>query len=32
MLTYNNFTATIPFADFSAESWENFVREGVPVE
>ena len=29
MSTYNNFTASIPLADFTAENWEALVRNGV---
>jgi len=29
MLTYNNFTASFPLADFTAENCEAFVRDGV---
>jgi len=29
MSTYNNFTASFPLADFTAENWEAFVRDGV---
>jgi len=29
MLTYNNFTASIPLANFSAENRETLVRDGV---
>jgi len=29
MSTYNNFTAFIPLADFTAENWEALVRDGV---
>ena len=32
MLTYNNFTASFPLADFTAENWEAFVRDGVNPE
>jgi len=32
MSTYNNFTASIPLADFSAENWEALVRDGVNPE
>ena len=32
MLTYNNFTATVPLADYSAETWEALVRDGVSAE
>ena len=29
MSTYNNFTASIPLADFTAENWKALVRDGV---
>ena len=32
MLTYNNFTAAISLADYSAETWEALVRDGVSTE
>ena len=32
MSTYNNFTASFPLADFTAENWEAFVRDGVNPE
>jgi len=32
MLTYNNFTAAIPLTDYSAETWEALVRDGVSTE
>jgi len=32
MSTYNNFTASIPLANFTAENWEALVRDGVNSE
>jgi len=32
MLTYNNFTASIPLADFTAKNWKALVRDGVNSE
>jgi len=32
MLTYNNFTATVPLANYSAETWETLIRDGIPAE
>jgi len=32
MSTCNNFTATIPLTDYSAENWEALVRDGVSAE
>jgi len=32
MSTYNNFTTSIPLADFIAENWEALVRDGVNPE
>ena len=32
MSTYNNFTAAIPLADYSAENWEALVRDGVSAD
>ena len=32
MSIYNNFTASFPLADFTAENWEAFVRDGVNPE
>jgi len=29
MSTFTNFTITVPFADFSAENWEAFVRDST---
>jgi len=29
MLTYNNFTASIPLADFTTENWEALIRDRV---
>jgi len=29
MLTFTNFTITVPFADFSAENWEALVRDST---
>jgi len=29
MLTFTNFTVTVPFADFSAENWEALVRDST---
>jgi len=32
MLTFTNFTITIPFADFSAENWEVLVKNSINPE
>jgi len=32
MLTFTNFTVTVPFANFSAENWEAFVRDSTNPE
>jgi len=32
MSTYNNFTTSIPLADFTAENWETLIRDGVNPE
>jgi len=32
MLTFTNFTVTVPFADFSAENWEALVRDSTNPE
>ena len=32
MSTFTNFTITVPFADFSAENWEVFVRDSTNPE
>jgi len=32
MLTFTNFTITVPFADFSAEHWEALVRDSTNPE
>ena len=32
MITYNNFTAAIPLADYSAETWKALVRDRVSTE
>jgi len=32
MSTYNNFTTSIPLADFTAENWEALVRDRVNPE
>jgi len=32
MSTYNNFTATVPLADYSAENWEALVRDRISNE
>ena len=29
MLTFTNFTITVPFANFSAENWEALVRDSI---
>ena len=29
MLTFTNFTVTVPFTDFSAENWEALVRDSI---
>jgi len=32
MLTFTNFTVTVPFADFSAENWEALIRDSTNPE
>jgi len=32
MLTFTNFTVTVPFADFSTENWEALVRDSINPE
>jgi len=32
MLTFTNFTITVPFADFSTENWEALVRDSTNPE
>jgi len=32
MLTFTNFTVTVPFTDFSAENWEALVRDSTNPE
>jgi len=32
MLTFNNFTTTVSFSDFSAENWDAFVKDSISAE
>ena len=32
MLTFNNFTTTVSFFDFSAENWDTLVKDGISTE
>jgi len=32
MLTFTSFTTTVPFADFSAKSWETLIRNSTNPE
>jgi len=32
MLTFNNFTTTVSFSDFSAENWDALVKDGISAE
>ena len=32
MLTFNNFTTTVSFSDFSAENWDMLVKDGISAE
>jgi len=32
MLTFNNFTTTVSFSDFSAENWDVLVKDGISTE
>jgi len=32
MLTFNNFTTTVSFSDFSAENWDVLVKDGISAE
>jgi len=32
MLTFNNFTTTVPFSDFSAENWDMLVKDSISTE
>ena len=32
MLTFNNFTTTVSFSDFSAENWDVLVKDGISIE
>jgi len=32
MLTFNNFTTTVSFSDFSAENWNALVKDGISTE
>jgi len=32
MLTFTNFTVTVPFADFSTENWKALVRDSTNLE
>ena len=32
MLTFNNFTTTVSFSDFSAENWDALVKDGISTE
>jgi len=29
MLTFTNFTVTVPFADFSAENWKALIKDSI---
>ena len=32
MSTFNNFTTTVSFSDFSAENWDVLVKDGISIE
>ena len=32
MLTFNNFTTTVSFSDFSAEDWDVLVKDSISTE
>jgi len=32
MLTFNNFTTTVSFSDFSAENWDVLIKDGISTE
>jgi len=32
MSTFNNFTTTVSFSDFSAENWDALVKDGISAE
>jgi len=32
MLTFNNFTTTVSFSDFSAENWDMLVKDGISTK
>jgi len=32
MSTFNNFTTTVSFSDFSAENWDTLVKDGISTE
>jgi len=32
MSTFNNFTTTVSFSDFSAENWNALVKDGISTE
>ena len=32
MSTFNNFTTTVFFSDFSAENWDMVVKDGISAE
>ena len=32
MLTFNNFTTTVSFSDFSAKNWDVLVKDGISAE
>ena len=32
MLTFNNFTTTVSFSDFSAENWDALVKDGISTK
>jgi len=32
MSTFNNFTTTVSFSDFSAENWDALVKDGISTE
>ena len=32
MSTFNNFTTTVSFSDFSAKNWDMLVKDGISTE
>ena len=32
MSTFNNFTTTVSFSDFSADNWDALVKDGISTE